>query len=695
MRTKTVSFAALLCCAAVACNRDLEIPHVRPADPAVRFAITGATRRPLVQAGSLTTCALDYAGRAFCWGDNTVGQLGTGSSGGQGPVAVLTTHTFADLDLSDGGGFAHACAVDIDPVTHGVYCWGRLSTLPAGSTSFAYVPTLVDSSHPYMRVSTGGAHDCMIDNQNVGYCFGTNYYGELGNGSTAPFGQPVMPPVLISGSFTWESVTAATNFTCGRDVAGLAYCWGGFQTQSNAPRTVGLTSTSSISASGSGFACAVSGGATYCWGGGSNGQLGTGVLQASMPAPSTPVVGNHSFTQVSTGYSHACGVTLSHAVYCWGSNALGELGNETTQQTGTPDSVHHAPEFISVSAGTNHTCATTQAGEIFCWGYNNQGQVGVPQSDSQTCLVDGFTAYCLTSPRKVQLPGFTLPPPRDAIVFPVRGPNVSPLTAQVVSVFDHARGASPYQPNRVVQAFTGAVGGPRNACHVSALDVYGNDQHQAYNLRPWATYKGVSSCGGTRGLSYDGHPGYDYSYPKDTPLYPAITGIATYRLPGDGIRSTRAAAWHTLAIIQTDATGKPDPNGRRVVYLHLANWLDEAGNPVRCGRWKAAGDNVTCSQTVPCPNCAREGELVSVDRAEPIAYVGNYATAGANPVGGWGMSGTFPHLHFEVSKRGCPTDAACRAVDPYGWKGTPGTDPFEAATGVANTWLWAVPDPTP
>ena len=472
MRRNYLQFVvtALLC--ATACSRDADNPAAPNAPATPRFTITSPATRPLVQAGSLFTCALDYVGKAFCWGDNTVGQLGSGGAGGPGPVPVLTSQLFADLDLSDPGGYAHACAVDASPATHGLYCWGRLSTSLPGSTNFALLPVLVDSGHAYMRVSTGGAHDCMIDNQNIGYCLGTDFYGELGNGGTAPFGQPVAPPVAIGGSLSWQGLSAATNFSCGRGVDGQAYCWGGFQGQFSLPNPVGLSNTSFISASGSGFVCAVSGGLTYCWGGGSNGQLGTGVLQASMPVPSTPVVGNHTFLQVSTGYSHACGVTNSHAIYCWGSNALGELGNETTEQTGTPDSVHHAPEFASVSAGTNHTCATTQGGEIFCWGYNNQGQVGVPPGQSQQCIVDGSPAYCVTSPRKVVIPGATLPPAADAIVFPVRGAGVSPLTALVVSVFDHSREASPYCPNQVVQAFTGATGGgAKNACHAGSLDV--------------------------------------------------------------------------------------------------------------------------------------------------------------------------------------------------------------------------------
>ena len=209
-------------------------------------------------------------------------------------------------------------------------------------------------------------------------------------------------------------------------------------------------------------------------------------------------------------------------------------------------------------------------------------------------------------------------------------------------------------------------------------------------MGPWASYKGVTACGGTLRLSYDGHPGYDYSYGRDTPLYPAITGRVSYRLPGDGIQTSRAAAFHTLTISQSNSEGMVDPNGRRVVYLHLANWLDASGTPVRCGHWKDTGaGNLTCTQTVICSTCPREGDLVSVDRAEPVGYVGNYA------FGQWGGQHTYPHLHFEVSKRACPAVGACTAVDPYGWKGATGADPFERATGIKNVWLWAVPDPQP
>jgi alpha-tubulin suppressor-like RCC1 family protein len=88
------------------------------------------------------------------------------------------------------------------------------------------------------------------------------------------------------------------------------------------------------------------------------------------------VVAPASVTQVSAGSDHACAVTSSGSVWCWGSNAYGQLGDGTTTNSAKPVAVAGLSTAVSVVVGTYHSCALTGGGAVSCWGRNNLGQLG-------------------------------------------------------------------------------------------------------------------------------------------------------------------------------------------------------------------------------------------------------------------------------------------------------------------------------
>ncbi len=123
-------------------------------------------------------------------------------------------------------------------------------------------------------------------------------------------------------------------------------------------------------------ACALVGGTAYCWGAGTRGELGTGVTNGS--AVAVPVAGSVTFASLSSRMpgEHSCGVSTTGAAYCWGNNAMGQLGNGLRTDASSPQPVAGALTFSKISTGLAHTCGLTTAGLAYCWGVNLFGQVG-------------------------------------------------------------------------------------------------------------------------------------------------------------------------------------------------------------------------------------------------------------------------------------------------------------------------------
>jgi alpha-tubulin suppressor-like RCC1 family protein len=163
-------------------------------------------------------------------------------------------------------------------------------------------------------------------------------------------------------------------------------------------------------ATGEGHACGIdTEGAAWCWGANNAGQLGattaescTGDTGHSGACSTVPVrvSGGLTFSHISAGTSHTCAVAQGGALYCWGANARGELGNGTTSSSLAPVPVAGGHSFTAVDAQWQYTCALTTAGDVFCWGWNGQGQLG--STLSTTC--PGLPAApCSTTPVLVPL----------------------------------------------------------------------------------------------------------------------------------------------------------------------------------------------------------------------------------------------------------------------------------------------------
>jgi alpha-tubulin suppressor-like RCC1 family protein len=347
-----------------------------------------------VAVGEDVACALTKKGTVWCWGEADTGALGNGSpdldevsaighySGTPVEVQGLSETPIA---LSKGFGLA-PCVVT---ASGAVDCWGltceRESTpvsvaLPGNGFSTGKVSAV--------GVAIGGDESngfaCAVTSQKETACWGSNSYGQLGDNSTNLTGVPVLTRSnLLSSSATAVSAGLDQPFACGLGAA-QAQCWGynemgqlgNGMTASfvDAPLDIDLPSTTKIASVSVGglSACAVTtAGALYCWGDNLEGEVGDGTTMTR----ETPVeVLSSGVTAVSVGLDYACAILTGGTVDCWGDNMLGQLGTGTGSTT-RPTPVPGLTDVTSISAGWFSTCAVS-SGNIYCWGFGDDCELG-------------------------------------------------------------------------------------------------------------------------------------------------------------------------------------------------------------------------------------------------------------------------------------------------------------------------------
>ena len=341
-----------------------------------------------VTAGATETCAVGSDTHTYCWGLNNHGQLGDGTTTNRSSAVAVKEPAGVTL-TNVSAGFNYTCAVGSDTR---VYCWGDnfFGELGDGTNTSRSSPVPVAAAGGVIltQVSAGGGHTCAVGSDTKVYCWGNNSVGQLGDGTTTNQSSPV--PVAAPAGVTLTHVSAGGVHTCAIGSDTKVHCWGGNSlgqvgdgttTDRSGPVPVaapaGVTLTQ-LSA-GSGHTCAIgSDTKVYCWGGNNDGRLGDGTTtNRSSPVPVVAPAGV-SLTQVSAGGNQTCALGSDARAYCWGLNNGGQLGDGTTTRRSTPTAVA-APAGVTltqVSAGFEHTCAVGSDKHAYCWGFNNAGQLG-------------------------------------------------------------------------------------------------------------------------------------------------------------------------------------------------------------------------------------------------------------------------------------------------------------------------------
>jgi alpha-tubulin suppressor-like RCC1 family protein len=399
-------------------------------------AAAGTT--PVTMAAGWTHTCTIRSGKAYCWGDNTYGELGNNSTvSSTVPVPVYTGGALSGVTLTQiSAGNGYTCALSSGGAA---YCWGANQYGELGinsSMAASDVPVAVSTAgalagKTISQISAGEYHACAVASS-AAYCWGWNYWGMLGNNSTVNSTAPVA--VYTGGALSGKSVTsiaAGYAHTCAV-ASGAAYCWGangagqlgntgGNSLVPVAVSTSGVLSGVTVSAVTSGWehSCVLSStNVAYCWGHGSSGELGNNLgTNSNVPVAvyTAGALSGLTVTQIDAGYADTCVIASNNLGYCWGHGGAGELGNNSSSQQNAPSAVY-ASTLLSgktlsqISAGQYHTCAVDSSGGTYCWGTDTGGQLGDPATGvtnyipipvlapQSTTVTGGYSHSCEINP---------------------------------------------------------------------------------------------------------------------------------------------------------------------------------------------------------------------------------------------------------------------------------------------------------
>jgi alpha-tubulin suppressor-like RCC1 family protein len=354
----------------------------RVTDPLPDEAVTA------ISGGLQYTVVTTSAGRSYAWGRNDVGQLGDGGTADSvTPVEVVVPDGVVLDALSGRQTFTLALGSDGSG-----YAWGQNvgGSLGDGSTANSPVPVRVQTPPgvTLTAISAGVAHGVGLGSDGITYAWGANNAGQLGDGTGNDSAVPV--PVQAPSGVTFTAVSAGGNFTVALGSDGAAYAWGsnsygqlgdGTTTTATAPVAVqapaGVTFTS-VQAGGSFVVATGSDGQTYAWGRNSARTLGDGTTTNSSVPVLVLVPDGITLGAISVGNEFTVATGSDGGTYSWGSNVYGQLGTGGLAGSGVPVPVQ-APAGVALtgtSANYYHAVAFGSDGQLYAWGRNTSGELG-------------------------------------------------------------------------------------------------------------------------------------------------------------------------------------------------------------------------------------------------------------------------------------------------------------------------------
>lgn len=317
-----------------------------PDEPVALAGVEILDSSEAMDAAEYATCIVSADGDVYCWGSNAYGRVDPYDKGGYffKPVRVPFQDASGEQFKAVSVGARHACALTEDAKA---YCWGNNSSGQLGNGTFSSTDEVVPEvqvdtfefgvGEQIEQIAADSDHTCARTSHGNVYCWGNNTLGQLGDVDI--HGEALIPNQVdrtnVSSETGFAELTTYHQTTCARASSGEVFCWGDNrngetgtdvgETPVEIPTALASSEVFEHIAIGATHGCAITDdGEAYCWGANNYGALGIS-LTAQTAKPTDPVVG-HQFERLALGSDFSCGVTTDNAVYCWGFDEYGRLG---------------------------------------------------------------------------------------------------------------------------------------------------------------------------------------------------------------------------------------------------------------------------------------------------------------------------------------------------------------------------------
>lgn len=256
-------------------------------------------------------------------------------------------------------------------------------------------------------IAVGTGYACGLANGGMTYCWGSNFWGELGRGFRSPTTEAFPTPEGVIDGAPFVSITSSSSHSCALESTNIPWCWGsngsgelGIDEEvgdtPNSPQPTRFADeTIRFTKIGAGYnhSCGLTpDGTPMCWGANFSGELGIGDdrVEDKIAKP-TPVALEVQAKDLAVGRSGSCALDVSGQAWCWGDNFQGTLGaGREIRSSRKPVKVAGDHVFASIRSNANHYCALTEAGKAWCWGENESGQLGTTTPDMR-----GFVPFAV------------------------------------------------------------------------------------------------------------------------------------------------------------------------------------------------------------------------------------------------------------------------------------------------------------
>jgi alpha-tubulin suppressor-like RCC1 family protein len=327
--------------------------------------VDGVNGISAISGGYFRTCGLTTAGGTICWGDGLVT-----------PTTFAEGRTFTAIEHGD----AFTCGLD---GAQNAWCWGAndLGKLGVGNESSYTTPQAVSGGHRFSKLSSFYTHSCGLDVAGAVWCWGANRLKQIDDSGVSR-----LVPTAITTTLRFTDISAASFHTCGVATDARMYCWGDLfstgsvTTRSAQPAPFATEHRFQAVASGYNLVCGIRLDRTVvCFG-------------AAWSAP-TVIDGLTNVERIEGFSSNMCAITTERAVYCWGDNANGQLGDPSliTASWNRAIRIGSLSDAVRLGGAYFTPCAVRSSGTVSCWGFNANREAGQPLSRVPRPVTGGLT----------------------------------------------------------------------------------------------------------------------------------------------------------------------------------------------------------------------------------------------------------------------------------------------------------------